>query len=242
MKFKILAIILFVVSAEIKGQQAYYQQESDSVIHAASSLSVKLIPSQLIWRFPAYMLGFEHGLSKNLGIDYKFGLIRNRNNFDDDETYFNGKSGFKSSVMFRSYSLENGVLGSVFNFFNGDNFGSSPVKSFVGLELFYNQIKFDRTRIFRFDCQGGCEYFQKATYGLKMEELGARINVGFIAPLFAPVSLEVAMGFGVAHRSFNEDERKPVDFQRMYGRFYDEDFQGFLASLNLDVKLVFDLK
>ena len=236
-------VLLFVLSSiGAKAQQDYYQAEQDSILYPSSRLSLKLIPSQLLWRFPAYAFALEHGLKNNLGIEYKVGLIQNANNFDDDETYFSSKSGFKSSVTIKSYSSENGSIGSIFNFFNGDDYSQSGIKSFIGLEVFYNQINFDRTRTFRFDCQNGCQYFQRFTYGLTMKELGARVNIGVTSVLYGPLSFEATFGAGLASRSFNSDDRKPTDFQRMFGTFYDEDFQGTVGAFNLDLKLVIDIK
>ncbi|OEK04855.1 hypothetical protein [Roseivirga misakiensis] len=241
MRRQLLTLIALLIGVSALSQESYYT-EVDSVKKQGPALSLKLIPSQLIWRFPAYTMGLEHRLSEGLSVDYTFGLIRDQNVFEDDATYFAGKSGFKSSIMLKSYKIDTDGKDSFFRFLSGSGQVGPDVRPYLGVELFYNQIEFDRTRTFKFDCGDNCEYFQRATYGIRHQDIGVRLNIGFLIELIRPVDLEVNWGIGMMHRSLASDARKPEDFARSYGVLYREDDNEFLLTMNLNIKLVINLK
>lgn len=220
--------------------QAYFKPESDSQL-VAPKIAVKIVPTQLTWRFPAYMMSIEHRLKGSLSIEYKVGLIQDRDVFEDDITYFANKSGFKSALMIKMYADESGQIPSILNLSFGDG-ESSGILPFMGLELVYNEINFDRTRVFRLDCDNGCEYFQKATYGVNREDIGVRWNLGFLVSIFKSFDMEFSAAVGFLNQDYTPDDRKPTGFERMYGRYYDEDFNGIVPSFNMSIKLNYSIK
>jgi len=224
-----------------QGQQGYFQEDEDSLQFDSPELAIKIIPSQLLWRFPSYAIGLEHRLKSNLSLDYTFGIIQDKNVFNDDEIYFDNKSGFKSSIMLKSYQVDFGAIGSLFNFLNGPG-DEVNFRHYVGFEILYNNINFERTRTFSFDCENNCEYFERATYGVRREEVGLRLNVGFMAELVGPVSLEIAWALGMVRQSYSTDNLKPVGYTRAYGTFYEENTSRVAPSLNFNIKLSVDLK
>lgn len=240
---KLICVLLFVVFVvQVYGRQNYFNEESDSSSRKQPKLALKIIPSQLLWRFPAFAIGLEQNIGSNLALDYTIGILQDRDVFNDDAVYFGNKSGFKSAIMFKSYKLDNGALGSVFDFLYGSGPYSSTITSYVGFEVFFNSMNFDRTRTFRFGCGNQCQFFQRVDYGLRMQEIGTRLNVGFLVDIIDPVGLEVNWAIGLMSRSFTEDNRKPVDYERSFGVFYDEEDSRIIGSFNMNIKLVINLK
>ncbi|MFY0592222.1 hypothetical protein [Roseivirga sp.] len=241
MKKSLLIALTLFISFSAFSQKDYFVQE-DSTTDQGPALALKLIPSQLLWRFQAYAIGLEHRLTESLALDYSLGIVANKNSFDDDALYFANKSGFKSSVMLKSYQLNAGALGSLFNILSGDDQPGSSVRPYVGFEAFFNNINFDRTRTFRFDCGNDCDYFQRVTYGINQRDIGARLNVGFEVDIVNPVGFEVNWAIGFMSRSLRPDDRKPIGYEQSFGVFYSEDIDEILLSTNLNIKLVINLK
>lgn len=234
-----LLSLLACLTFTLKGQD-YFEIKSDSQMQAPR-FAVKLVPSQLAWKFPSYAMAIEHRLNDKFHIEYKAGLIQDRDVFDDDHIYFADKSGFKSAVLFKMYAAEGRALTGLFDWFYGTNRDQS-ILPFVGLEFIYNEINFDRTRIFKIDCDNGCEFFQKSTYGINQTEMGARLNLGFLINVFNPIDMEFSTGIGLIHQDLTPDSRRPSDFDFMYGRNIKEEFNGVIPSLNLSIKLVYSIK
>jgi|GEM_PF-3246435 len=230
--------VLILLSFHLKAQN-YYQLEIDSQL-VAPKLALKFEPTQLAWRFPAVSVAIEHRLGNNFSIEYKYGSILAWDVFEDDITYFADKSGFKSAITLKLYASESKSLSGLRGWLNSNE--ATGVLPFMGLELLYNEINYDRTRVFRLDCGSGCEYFEKATYGITRQELGVRWNLGFLTNLVGPLDFELQGAIGFINQDFTPDSRRPQNFDRMYGRDYDDEFQGIVPSLNLSFKLMYSIK
>lgn len=223
-------------------QGSYFEEPVDSVRHTPPKLAFKLVPTQLLWRYPAYTFAFEHSLKGKGALEYKLGVIQDRDVFEDDAEYFANKSGFKSTLTLKRYDVGGAGVGSLFDLLNGRSSYRGSVRSYLGFELVYNRIKFDRTRTFRFDCGDGCEFFQRTTYGIKRTDIGGRLNLGVLVELVAPVYVEFTWSAGFLYQQYREDDRKPKDFSREFGRIYRENFEGMIPSLNFEGRLVFEIK
>lgn len=235
-----LAILSFVfLSLSVKAQD-YYLPEIDSQL-VEPKFAVKVVPTQLAWRFPALTAAIEHRISNNFNIEYRFGSILPWDVFEDDITYFAGKSGFKSAVTLKVYASESKTLSGMRGWLNR-NTQTTGILPFMGLELLFNEINYDRTRIFRVDCGSGCDYFEKATYGITRQDIGVRWNLGFLTRLIGPVHFELLGAIGFVNQDFTPDDRRPKNFDRVYGRDYDDEFQGIIPSLNLSFKLMYSIK
>lgn len=217
-KIFFLSIFLAFCSA-LKGQ--YFEEEQPEI--ALPGLSVKLIPSTMIWHFPAYSASVQHRLLKDFSMEYKFGVVFDTYYFNEDDIYYANKGGFKSSVMFQIpvFKRENHL-------------------SYFGIEPFYNSVNFDRTRIFEISCGFNCSYFTEATYGIDREDAGARINYGTLYYISKVVFVELSFGLGAQVSTFTPDDRKPVDFMFEYGKSgLSENERRSAISADLGLKLGF---
>ncbi|MBO3697565.1 hypothetical protein [Roseivirga sp. E12] len=235
----VLFVILTLLAFNLHAQE-YFEVERDSQL-VRPRFAIKIVPTQLAWRFPAYTAALEHRIGENFSVEYKYGLVKGWDVFEDDAIYFADKSGFKSAITLKMYASETRNLSGMSSWFYGDGQNSS-ILPFIGFELLFNEINFDRTRIFRIDCNNGCEYFEKATYGVSRQEIGIRWNLGFIAKLIGSLNIEMSGAVGFVNQDYTPDSRRPKNFDRMYGRNYDEEFNGIVPSLNLSMKLMYSLK
>ncbi|WP_139135175.1 hypothetical protein [Roseivirga sp. 4D4] len=234
----LLTTTLMLIALNLKAQE-YYQPEVDSQL-VVPKFAVKVVPTQLAWRFPSVTAAIEHRLGNNFNIEYRYGSILPWDVFEDDVTYFADKSGFKSSVTLKVYASEPQTLSGLRGWLNRNP--RTGILPFIGLELLFNEINYDRTRVFRLDCGSGCEYFEKATYGITRQDIGVRWNIGFLTHLIGPIDLEILGAIGFINQDFTPDARRPENFDRMYGRDYDDEFQGIVPSLNFSFKLMYSIK
>lgn len=231
--------LLMILTFQLKSQTEYFDIPfEEGKEQSIPRLAIKLVPSQLIWRYPSYAIAIEHSLKSNVSLEYEFGLIQKRDVFDDDATYFANKSGFKSSVLLKSYSSNNNGLFDL----SGLSRYNASILPFFGLEVFYNNLRFDRTRTFRINCGDDCDFFQNTTFGIRNSQIGARANLGLLMEFFGPLKFEFSLAFGFAYEHYSPDERKPAQFDRVFGRDYKEDFEGVVPALDLAIKLVFIVK
>ncbi len=236
---KAVFCLLLGMAALTTNAQQYLEATKDAI--QTPILAVKLTPTQLLWRFPAYAASLEHRIKDNWSLEYNFGLIEDRDVFEDDAIYFADKSGLKTSIVFKFYQPEKDVFRRVVSP-NTKSSQNASVRSFIGAEIVYNNIKFDRTRTFKIDCENGCEYFQRSTYGVRRREIGLRGTIGWLIPVISFVNMELSGAFGFVRQDYSVDTRRPLNFDQFYGTRYKEEFVGVVPSLNVSIKLVFVIK
>jgi hypothetical protein len=186
-------------------------------------LSLKVLPSALLGRFPTYTVALQQRTFKETAVEYRFGWVFDGNYLDNDHTYFFNKTGFKTSVMFQ-VPLSKG----------------DDIINYFGVEPFYNNLEFDRTRTFEMSCGINCGYFTEATYGITRQDFGVRINYGVLLYFSSSLFAELSFGLGAQASKFSPDERKPTDFLFEYGdSSYPENERRSYMAADLALKIGF---
>ncbi|WP_420386690.1 hypothetical protein [Roseivirga sp.] len=224
------------------GTAQYYEQEGkDSLSAIIPKLSIKYFPSQLLGHFQSHMVGAEVRLKSHISLEARYGQILDSEVYTYDETYFANKSGFKSSLLVKFYldGLEDGgVIPSILNY----SYSDRNLKPYFGIELFYNQIDFERTRTFELSCGDDCSYFKQATYGIGQKRWGGRIQIGFLSPIAGPLFLDCSAALGYMLFKTDPDSRKPMNYEFQYGYLLDAESDSRLVpAVDLNIKLVFNI-
>lgn len=187
------------------------------------NLSLKVMPSALLGHFPTYTIAVQQRTFQETAVEYRFGWVFDGNYLANDHTYFFNKTGFKTSVMFQvPINKEEDLI------------------NYFGVEPFYNNLDFDRTRTFEMSCGVNCGYFTEVTYGVNRQDFGVRISYGVLLYLSSSLFVEFNLGVGAQASKFSVDERKPIDFLVEYGdREYPENERKSYLAADLAIKVGF---
>jgi hypothetical protein len=176
-------------------------------------LAVKWSSLHLIHFYPSIQIGVEHVLLKNVRAQYDVGLVVDR--LGTDEEYENCR-GFRGIGEIRYYI-------------------PSPPKIpfYIAGEFYYSDIKFDRTNVAGYDCQGEhCLYYEYLTYTMTHGNQGAGLKYGIL--LFPGWNRNRSFFFdinvGIAYRSITY--RRPATLPANITIFEDDndDFLSFRPS------------
>ena len=212
------------LSSSVQGQNILRKDSALYQNDFIPKLAVQWVTSQNLGHFSTLMLGFEHSLTNKMNLEYALGVIYDRNVLEVDDTYFQNKSGFKSTLKLKFYDD-----------------GYRDFRVFHGVETFINHRNYDRTRTFEMGCGAGCSFFQERNYRIQDNTLGLRANAGVLMPIKSSLYLEIEAAVGVERNSLRS-ENKPAEAIAVFGRTYREDQRFTDYSFNLNIKLAYRLK
>lgn len=228
----VVLFFLFGLSSFAQNNSTYYVEENTvakSVEMDSDSsnyfprLAVKFFPMHMLGRFGATVFSLEHSIAPKYAMEYRLGAVNSRDNAftnSDDDVYFANKSGFKSSVMFKFKT-------SKINF----------EKPFFGIEAFYNDYQFDRTKILELGCGVGCTYYQQLNYGMSQKEYGLRLNAGAMFFLESWILVEISGALGVKYFDIKPDRELPLNVvNTIIGKYPDSD-SGFAFAIDIALKI-----
>jgi hypothetical protein len=158
----LVTTVLICACSFVWGQQLQADAEPGTAPVVAPKLSVKWSVLHLMYFYPSWQFSLEHRLLKTLNIQYDGGwVVNSQPNFSGYEN----KRGYRMSVELRYY------------------LPSSPkmVPFYFAGELYYHNIRFDRSETIGFNCATGmCDYYQFVTYPVRTEELGPGVKFGML--------------------------------------------------------------
>jgi len=161
-RYVLLATVSLCACCMVRGQQQEPDEKPGHSPVIAPKLALKWSVLHLMYFYPSWQFSLEHRLLKTLNIQYDGGwVVNSQPNFSGYEN----KRGYRMSVELRYY------------------LPSSPqmVPFYFAGELYYHNIRFDRSETIGFNCATGmCDYYQFVTYPVKTEELGPGIKFGML--------------------------------------------------------------
>ncbi|WP_286756780.1 hypothetical protein [Roseivirga sp. UBA838] len=234
-------IVLFCCGSKAFAQRS---QPDGSAYEVLPRLMLKYYGSQYIGQFTSHMLAGEYVWPTGKGIELRLGGLIDRNVLNYDELYFSNKSGFKSSLIFKQYiSHGQPILQIAGRPVLGVSQASKGVIPYYGLELFYNELGFDRTRTYKLSCGQDCDYFERVNYGMVDKRVGVRTQLGFVAEIAGPFYFESSIALGAMSSQLKADDRKPIEYEKEYGLKFREGSSSARLQWAVDVsfKLVIRL-
>ncbi len=229
----VVLLLIYGLSSFAQESSTYYVEENtaskslevdtDSTNYFPK-LAIKFFPSHMLGRFGATVFSLEHSIAPRYALEYRLGAVNSRDNAftnSDDDQYFANKSGFKSSVMFK--------------------FKTSKIdfeKPFFGVEAFYNDYTFDRTKTVELGCGVGCSFFQELNYGMTQKEYGLRLNAGAQFFLESWILVEISGALGVEYFDIKPDRELPLNVVNTFtGADYPDIDSGFAFAIDIALKI-----
>lgn len=227
MRSFLFIITMFVIaSGSINAQYFDSSKELNDTTFRAPKLAIMWTPTQLFGRFSSHMFSLEKRIAHSLNIAFDYGWVNNEEFNEFDKIYFQNKSGNKMVVRVKKYLTSR----------------KSYERPFAALEIFSNHLEYDRNRSFEIPCPGAnCSYTENRTYQMKNKQLGIRAVGGYSMSIFGPLLLELEAGLGLRSTKITSTG-KPVDYSFLYGKYFSEDGRETNMTMNLSVRLLFQLK
>lgn len=226
MRISLLMIIFLACGQMMIAQTEYFsEQKPEPTKWEMPRLSFAYLPSHYVSQFPGHLFEVQGRLNEESALVLRAGpVIENGNLNDIDQPYFQNRAGFKSSVTYK-VSMKS----------------KKKLRPFIGVELFYNDFNFDRTRTFELSCGGGCQYFQEATYDMFINEYGLRIQNGLNIPISKVFYFEFAVAFGVKHQDIRPGAGRPIDPIVEFGEPFEDERTATVLAADLSIKIGFNI-